>query len=99
MEFNAEIHKANSKLAQLYNKPKKKEDELNVVDLKNAEDILLIAIELQYETKLYDWSILNPINFNMISMLEFGCKYFPESEKIANWLIKLYVKLGMVSNA
>ena len=70
---------------------------MNPVDLKNAEDLLLIAVELSYEAKLFDWSVFNPVNFSMITMLEYGKKYFENSERIANWLIKLYTKLGMIS--
>lgn len=43
---------------------------MNDVDLKNAEDILIIATELCYEAKLFDWTVLNPVNFIMITMLE-----------------------------
>ena len=45
-------------------------EQLNEVDLKNAEDIIIIAIELCYEAKLFDWTVLNPVNFTMITILE-----------------------------
>ena len=101
MEYNPAIGKSNSAVSHLYEGTKKPEAEfkLNVVDMKNAEDILLIAIEFLYETKNFDWTILNPINFKMISMLELGSRFFEESERIANWLMKLYTKLGMISQA
>ena len=99
MEFNPAIGKSNSAVSHLYIGTKKPDAELklNVVDMKNAEDILLIAIEFLYETKFFDWTILNPINFKMISMLELGSRYFEDSKRISNWLMKLYTKLGMIS--
>ena len=55
----------------MHYRPKQK-DYMNAVDLKNAEDLLLIAVELYYEAKVFDWTVLNPVNFAMITMLEFG---------------------------
>ena len=45
---------------------------LTELDQKNAEDVLIIALETIYELKLYDWTMLNPINSMMIIMLEHG---------------------------
>ena len=42
------------------------------LDENNAEDILIIAIETLYEVKLYDFNVLNPVNFQMIIMCEHG---------------------------
>lgn len=39
------------------------DENLSDLDKKNAEDMVLIAIECLYEVKLYDFSVLNPINF------------------------------------
>ena len=99
MEFNPAISKTNSAISHLYpgSKNPDAESKLNVVDMKNAEDILVIAIEFLYEVKIFDWTVLNPVNFKMISMLEFGSRYFEDSKRISNWLMKLYTKLGMVS--
>ena len=33
------------------------------LDENNSEDLLIIAIETLYEVKLYDFSVLNPVNF------------------------------------
>lgn len=49
---------------------------MNEIDLKSAEDILIIAVELCYEAKLFDWTVLNPINFIMITMLEHAQAYY-----------------------
>ena len=38
------------------------ENMLTELDQKNAEDILIIALETIYEIKLYDWTMLNPVN-------------------------------------
>ena len=70
---------------------------MNEIDLKSAEDILIIAVELCYEAKLFDWTVLNPINFIMITMLEHAQPYYErESVRLSQWLIKLYGKLGMM---
>ena len=45
---------------------------LNDLDKKNAEDVLIIAVETVYEIKLYDWTMLNPVNSILITMLEHG---------------------------
>lgn len=55
---------------------------------------MLIAVECLYEIKVYDYSILNPINFVIISMSEFALQYFPDSVPIHAMLIKMYSKLG-----
>jgi len=36
---------------------------MSELDETNAEDLLIIAIETLYEVKMYDFTILNPINF------------------------------------
>jgi hypothetical protein len=66
------------------------------LDENNAEDILIIAIETLYEVKIYDFNVLNPINFQMIIMCEHGLQYYPESVSIFAWLTKIYGKLGLI---
>lgn len=39
------------------------DDTLSDLDKKNAEDMVLIAIECLYEVKIYDFTVFNPINF------------------------------------
>ena len=53
-----------------------KHEHMNAIDLKNAEDLVIIAVELCYETQLFDWTVLNPVNFKMISMLEHAKAYY-----------------------
>ena len=38
-------------------------DTLTDLDKKNAEDMVLVAIECLYEVKIYDFSVFNPVNF------------------------------------
>ena len=70
---------------------------MTALDKKNAEDMVIIAVECLYEIKLYDFTVFNPINFQIISMCEFALPYFPESTPIYSWLIKMYSKLGLTS--
>jgi len=72
--------------------------ELTDVDHNNLQDMVLIAVELLYEIKQYDWTVLNPINFIMISLLEFGLTKYPENKSMRVWLIKMYAKLGLAKN-
>lgn len=72
-------------------------DELNSLDKINAEDLVIIAVELLHEAQMYDSTVLNPINFTMISILEHALPYFPTSLRINSWLIKAYAKLGLVT--
>ena len=50
---------------------------LTEMDSKNAEDMIIIALECLYEVKIYDFTVLNPVNFQMIAMAEFALQYFP----------------------
>jgi hypothetical protein len=72
-------------------------DELNALDKVNAEDLILIAVDLLAEAKIYDETVLNPINYQMLVILEHAIAYFPNSERIKSWLIKAYSKLGLVT--
>jgi hypothetical protein len=38
--------------------------------MRNLDDMILIAVEMFNELKLFDTTVLNPINFSMISILE-----------------------------
>jgi hypothetical protein len=58
---------------------------------------LIIAIDMLKEVRKYDFSVLQPINYQMIVMLEYGLLYFPQSLRIKSWLTKLYGKLGLPS--
>jgi len=71
------------------------DENLSDLDKKNALDMALLSIECLYEVKIYDFSVFNPINFQIITMCEFTLQYFPESVCIYTWLIKMYSKLGL----
>jgi hypothetical protein len=43
-------------------------------DRVNLDDIIIVAAELLYEVKIWDWSVLNPVNFMLLSMLEYAMK-------------------------
>jgi hypothetical protein len=73
-------------------------DELNSLDKINAEDCVIIAVELLHESQMYDPTVLNPINFIMVSILEHTLPYFPGSTRINSWLIKAYAKMGLVTS-
>ena len=45
-------------------------DQLTDNDRLNLDDMIIVAAELLYEINIYEWSVLNPINYMMISMLE-----------------------------
>ena len=46
---------------------------------------------------MYDSSILNPVNFQIIVMCQQARLYFKNSKSINNMLIKMYAKLGLGS--
>ena len=77
MELHPLVHEPGSTVAQMH-KPKSKEL-MNEVDIKNAEDLLIIAVELYYEAKIFDWTVLTPVSFSIITMLEIGKKYYQGS--------------------
>ena len=47
-----------------------KAKDLTKVDKDNLDDVIIVAIELLHEIKEYDASVLNPINFMMMFILE-----------------------------
>ena len=75
------------------------EENLSPLDRQNAEDMVIIAVECLYEIKIYDWTVFNPINFQIITMCEHALHYFSESTAIFSWLLKMYIKMGLTSLA
>ena len=45
---------------------------LSPLDKKHAEDMVIIACEVLYEVKKFDFTVFNPINFQIIVMAEYG---------------------------
>ena len=70
---------------------------LSPLDKKHAEDMVIIACEVLYEVKKFDFTVFNPINFQIIVMAEYGLQYFENSISLRFWLLKMYAKLGLAS--
>lgn len=70
---------------------------LTDVDKLILDDIIIIAAELLYEIKQFEWSMLNPINFILISMVEYAIKKSPQNNNLRLILLKAYDKLGLTS--
>jgi hypothetical protein len=68
---------------------------LTELDIVNSEDLLIIAVSIMLEIKVFDSTVLNPYNFTAICMLEHGQPYYPDSIRIKSLLLKLYGKLGL----
>jgi hypothetical protein len=66
-------------------------------DKVNLDDIMIVAAELLYEVNIYEWSVLNPINFILISMLELALTKSPNNNSLKVWLMKILGKLGLAS--
>ena len=43
-------------------------------DRVNLDDIIIVAAELLMTVKIWEWSVLNPINFQLLAMLEYALK-------------------------
>ena len=71
--------------------------ELTDVDKENLDDLIIVASELLYEIKVYEWSVLNPINFILISIVEYAIKQSPNNNSLRLQLLKVYDKLGLTS--
>ncbi|CAI2368685.1 unnamed protein product [Moneuplotes crassus] len=67
------------------------------VDKKNFEDIVVIAYILLKDSKIYDFSVLNPFNYYAIVMLEIARKNNPSNRDFNLILLELYDKLGCSS--
>ena len=70
---------------------------LTDVDRLNLDDTIVVAAELLYEVKIYEWSVLNPINFMLISVLELAVSKSPNNSTLRVWLMKVLGKLGLTS--
>lgn len=73
----------------------KPSDEINQTDKGNLDDVMLIAVEILHQIKIYEQSVLNPINFMKLSILEYAMKFSPGNNNIKLWLMKIYDKLGL----
>lgn len=58
---------------------------------------MVVGAELLYEVNIYEWSVLNPVNFSLISMLEMALTKSPNNNSLKVWLMKILGKLGLTS--
>ena len=65
-----------------------------MLDLTNAEDLIIVACDILSENPIYERCILNPENFQLLVTLEHAKAYFPESVRIKTYMMKVYAKLG-----
>jgi hypothetical protein len=61
------------------------------------DDLIIISIEVLHETKLFDQSVLNPVNFIQLTLLDFALQKSPQNKTFLFWQTKLYSKLGLSS--
>jgi hypothetical protein len=47
-------------------------EQLSDNDKCNLADLIIVCCELLYSIRIYDWSVLNPVNFMMLNLLELG---------------------------
>ena len=71
--------------------------EITPIDKKNFEDIVVIGYMILKESKVYNFSVLNPLNYFAIVMLEVARKNNPTNRDFNLILLKLYDKLGCTS--
>ncbi len=55
------------------------ENDLSDLDLNNLDDLLIIAVEILHNTKMFDASVLNPINYMMLTLLAYGLTKSPHN--------------------
>ena len=67
-------------------------------DFQNTDDLIVICCEVLYSMKLYDWSVLNPVNFMIMVLLDKGQLNSPENTTLKLWSMKINQKLGLTSN-
>jgi hypothetical protein len=74
----------------------KDDQQMTTLDVTNSEDILIIALELLSDVKIWEKTVFSPVNFQLIIMCEYGLNFYPKSTRLYAWLTKLYAKLGLV---
>lgn len=70
---------------------------VTLIDKKNFDDIIVIAYLILKESKVYDFSVLNPFNYYAIVMLEIARKNSPTNRDFNLILLELYNNLGCSS--
>lgn len=59
--------------------------------------MIIIAVELLMEIKVWEGSVLNPVNFMSISLLEYGLRKSPNNNTLRLLLMRITGKLGLTS--
>ena len=70
-------------------------DALQDSDRVNLDDIIVVAAELLYEVKIYEWCVLNPINFMLVCILELALNRSQANNTLRVWLMRILAKLGL----
>lgn len=73
------------------------ENELSDLDFRNLDDLIIIAVEILHHSKFFDPSVLNPINYMMLTLLAYGLSKSPFHPTFLAWQTKIYSKLGCAS--
>jgi hypothetical protein len=94
---NAEKFKLVNSIMQTYLWAHGSTEALTDNDRNNLDDLIVLASELLYDIKIYEWSVLNPVNFMIISMLELAVTKSPANVSLRIWLMRILGKLGLSS--
>lgn len=94
---NSDKFKLVNSIMQTYLWAQGNKDNLTNIDKNNLDDIIVVAAELLYEIKIYEWSVLNPVNFMLISILELAIKNSLQNISLRVWLMKICGKLGLTN--
>jgi len=94
---NSDKFKLVNSIMQTYLWAQGNKDNLTDVDKNNLDDIVVVAAELLYEIKIYEWSVLNPVNFMLISILELAIKNSTQNVSLRIWLMRICNKLGLTN--
>ena len=58
---------------------------LSDIDKKNLDDLILICVELLMGLRIWESSVLNPLNFMALFLLEYGLKKRPTNNSLRIW--------------
>lgn len=94
---NAEKFKLVNSIMQTYLWAHGSGEALSDNDRNNLDDLIIVASELLYDIKIYEWCVLNPVNFMMVSMLELAIQRSPTNTSLRIWLMRILGKMGLSS--
>ena len=61
------------------------ENDLSDLDLRNLDDLITICVEILHQAKLFDPSVLNPLNYMMLTLLAYGLQKSPSNPTFLAW--------------